>query len=210
MIKKNKIEIERMIFLENWIVEHQLDEKMTLKEKKDFLKSYSFKEEEIDYLINASVIPYPILFAYWSSFKNSSIEMEPLKFFNTLQSIFNVSFDTIQERIKNVQAIDKYFLEKSKPNPFVNSEYYDQLLQDYIFNVSLYKNEMTQYKSYEEYWNQLLKQLQEKMNDLQNTLEKSERKKIILEMEPLLKEMARINSFSFNDIEFLGESNKKI
>ena len=80
MIKKNKIEIERMIFLENWIIEHQLDEKMTLKEKKDFLKSYSFKEEEIDYLINASVIPYPILFAYWSSFKNSSIEMEPLKF----------------------------------------------------------------------------------------------------------------------------------
>ena len=138
MIKKNKIEIERMIFLENWIIEHQLDEKMTLKEKKDFLKSYSFKEEEIDYLINASVIPYPILFAYWSSFKNSSIEMEPLKFFNTLQSIFNVSFDTIQERIKNVQSIDKYFLEKSKPNPFVNSEYYDQLLQDYIFNVSLY------------------------------------------------------------------------
>ena len=76
--------------------------------------------------------------------------------------------------------------------------------------VVVYKNEMTQYKSYEEYWNQLLKQLQEKMNDLQNTLEKSERKKIILEMEPLLKEMARINSFSFNDIEFLGESNKKI
>ena len=100
-------------------------------EKKDFLKSYSFKEEEIDYLINASVIPYPILFAYWSSFKNSSIEMEPLKFFNTLQSIFNVSFDTIQERIKNVQSIDKYFLEKSKPNPFVNSEYYDQLFHNY-------------------------------------------------------------------------------
>lgn len=211
MLKDNKIDIRRMIFLENWLLEHKLDKESSLEEKITFFKSNGFNKEEIAYLINAYLIPYPIIFSYWSSFKNSNIEMESLKFYNTLQSTFNVDFDTIEKRIEAVKTIDAYFLKKSKTNPFVNSEYYDSLLQNHIFNVPLYKDEMTHYKNYDEYWAYLMNQIQEKMNRLQNALEKSERRSIILEMEPLLKEMSKINNYGLNDMEFFSkENNKKI
>ncbi len=137
--------------------------------------------------------------------------MEPLKFYNTLQITFNVTFDIIQNRIEAIQAINAYFLKKSQVNPFVNSEYYDRLLQNHIFNVPLYKDEVAHCKSYDENWAYLMNQLQEKMSRLQNALEKSERRSIILEMEPLLKEMSKINNYGLNDMEFFSkESNKKI
>ncbi len=209
MIKGNRIEIERMIFLEKWMLAHKLEKEISLEEKITFLKSNGFKEEEIDYLINAYLIPYPIIFSYWISFKNSDIKMEPLKFHNTLQSTFKVDFDRIEKRIEAVQAIDAYFLKNAQVNPFVNSDYYNYLLQNHIFNAPLYKSEMTHYKNCDEYWAYLVAQLQEKMSRLQNTLEKSERKKIIVEMEPLLKEMSKINNDGLNEI-FSENNNNKI
>ena len=107
MIKKEELDIERMIYLENYIKENE----NTIMTFNEFIKTISnFTEEERIYIITAKLLPkidFTEVITYYDNQK-FPIQVDELAFINDLSKKYSIDKNTIIKRIRQVRMINKF------------------------------------------------------------------------------------------------------
>ena len=107
MTKRQELDIERMIYLENYIKENE-NNIMTFNE---FIKTISnFTEEERTYIITAKLLPktdFTEVIAYYDGQK-FPIQVDEITFINNLSKKYSIDKNTVIKRIRQVRMINNF------------------------------------------------------------------------------------------------------
>ncbi|MBE6141057.1 MAG: hypothetical protein E7172_05980 [Firmicutes bacterium] len=201
MKNKNNISVERMVELENWLLDNypyvsNIDNIYSL-----FLSNFNY--DEANYLNISYRILYQELindlYYYWTT----KPQLDELRFIGDLSKKYKLDTQFILQRIKEVKMIRKYL--KNNPNALKSIEIqkYNKLVRDNIPNIIENNDGIPVFRTLDdkEYWNSLLNKIEEETNEVANAITKEERKKELADLFEILKAMAEYNGFTLSEIE---------
>jgi len=192
-MEKNNISVERMIELEIWLVDNY---PLVINPNVDvydlFLSNFSY--DEANYLYYAYHIPY---------YELVDDINDDLKLYDALMKKYSVGFDCLISRIKNARAIKKYLSQNPNSLKQKNIQDYNKLVRDNIPNIIDNNDGVPVFRilTDKDYWNALLKKVDEEKLEVSNALTKEERKKELADLLELIKAMAEFNGFTLSEIE---------
>ena len=217
MLAKNKVASEKMIELEEWLLEN-CSFGMDNEEFLNLLTTKNFSQDEIQYLIGAYYMPKADIRKKLNTYDTAPC-MDELEFVSMLQEEYNCDRDAVIKRIRYIREINQYL--KNNPNMiFSNVKFYDKLVRDNIIDIIESSGEKAVYHvaSDEEYWAYLLKKDSEELEEVRCAGSREEIKEELGDKLAIIRAMASYHGFTLEDIieeadlkkEKKGEFSKRI
>lgn len=200
MKNENDISVERMIELENWLIDNY-PVGADINDTYSFFLS-NFYYEEANYLLDAYLIPFHELSKLISDYDKEFMPDE-VRFFNDLLDKYGINEKQLFRRIIQIRKIQKYYKKHINKIRIKEIKKYNKLVRDNIPNIIENNDGVPVFRTLDDkdYWNALLKKVDEEKLEVSNALTKEERKKELADLLELIKAMAEFNGFTLSEIE---------
>jgi len=200
MKNEDNISVERMIELENWLIDNYSVDADINDTYSFFLSNFYY--EEANYLLDAYLVPFHELNKLISDY-DKEFKPDEIKFVNNLLNKYGISEKRLFRRIMQIRIIQNYYKNHINKIRIKEIKEYNKLVRDNIPNIIENNNEIPVFRTLDdkEYWNALLKKVDEEKLEVLSALTKEERKKELADLLELIKAMAEFNGYTLSEIE---------
>jgi len=200
MKNEDNISVERMIELENWLIDNYSVDADINDTYSFFLSNFYY--EEANYLLDAYLVPFHELNKLISDY-DKEFKPDEIKFVNNLLNKYGISEKRLFRRIMQIRIIQNYYKNHINKIRIKEIKEYNKLVRDNIPNIIENNNEIPVFRTLDdkEYWNALLKKVDEEKLEVLSALTKEERKKELADLFEILKAMAEFNGYTLSEIE---------
>ena len=112
IMENSKLPIEQLINLEIWLMKNY-PEQIHGDDLQMYFSEF-FSEIEVDYLMNACIMPYININEELQMYDTTKPKLDELKFIKDLQTKYNVDEKQIITRIRTIRSINKYLIKHHK------------------------------------------------------------------------------------------------
>ncbi len=207
---KYKVDVEKMIELEIWLLRHYNDrliDKNSITRKLDVdslivkLVANKFFSDELLYLLDAYFIPIGEIMNDLDNSSSMKVNTNSLGFIDYLASKYNVKKEIIIRRLKQIRAIKKY-LKKHPDINFPEIQVFDKLVRDKIPEIIESNGETAIFHTLQsdEYWDYLMLKDKEELEEVRNAETKEEIRDELADKLEVIRAMAHASGLTLNEV----------
>ena len=214
---KYKIDIEKMIELEKWLLRHYNDRlidpnsitrKLDVDTLINILAANKFFADELLYLIDAYYLPIGEIMNDLDNSSSIKVNTNSLEFTDFLAAKYGVEREIIIRRLKQIRSIKKY-LKKHPDINFPEIQVVDKLVRDKIPEIIENNGDTAVFHTLRsnEYWDYLLQKDKEELEDVRKAETKDEIKNQLADKLEVIRAMAQTSGLTLDDI--IREADRK-